>query len=170
MLYSLWVVRASTRIAGCCTLSSLQKSTPLISGRFTSSNSTWGFQNARESRHWAAEWATPTTRANWDSSMSPFRPSVRILWSSTMATSIISSIFVQFKFHMGLGAQFGGIDIHFALEGGHPLADVPQAHALGHCLLVEPDPVILDLKGNAMILLDMLYIDVAGLGMFQGIV
>src|SRR5690606_23081638 len=151
-------------------LSSLQKSTPLISGRLTSSKSTRAFQNARESLHSAAEWATPTTRAMPDSSMRPFRPSVRILWSSTMATSIIFSIIGQFKFHMGLGPLIGGIDVHFALKGGHTLADVPQAHALFHGFRIESDPVVLDRKGNATVLLDQLDIDLGGLGMFQGVV
>src|SRR5690606_14881057 len=130
MLYSLWVVRARILRSGWPALSSRQKSTPLISGRLTSSKSTCGFQKPREFRHSMALCATPATRAQPELSISPRNPSVRILWSSTRATLIGPSIPDKFQFHMRFGALFAGGDLHFPLEGRHPLADVPKAHAL----------------------------------------
>src|SRR5690606_37738857 len=146
------------------------KSTPLISGRFTSNSTTSGFQKPRKSRHSAAVWATPTTRAIPDPSMRPFNPSVRILWSSTMPTLIISSIFVKFQFHMCFGPLPGGVDFHFAHESRYPLTDVPQSHTFMRCLWVKPPSIVLTGKGYAVVLLDQSNVDLAGLRVFEGIV
>src|SRR5690606_7701763 len=124
----------------------------------------------REFRHSMALCATPATRAQPELSISPRNPSVRILWSSTRATLIGPSIPDKFQFHMRFGALFAGGDLHFPLEGRHPLADVPKAHALHRGLGVKTGPIVLYGKGNAVLLLDQLHIDLGGLGVLQGVV
>src|SRR5690606_2723123 len=151
-------------------LSSLQKSTPLISGKPTSRSKTSGFQKPMEFRHSAALCATPTTFAMPDSSMRLFSPSVRILWSSTMATLIMAFIFCQFQFYMHFCSFFRRINIQFTLERVYPLPDVPQSHPFGNGVLIESFSIVLYRKGNTVGFLYQLHVDVICLGMFQRIV
>src|SRR5690606_2132900 len=151
-------------------LSSLQKSTPLTSGRPTSSSNTSGLQKPMALRQSAALWATPTTLAMPESSMRVRNPSVRILWSSTMATLIILSIFGQFQFHMYLGSFPRGKDIQFTLKCGHPLSDVLHSHPLGGRLRVKPFAIVLYGEGYPVGFLNQLHVDVIRFRMFQRIV
>src|SRR5690606_41486442 len=130
-LYSLCVVSASTLSSGKRSLTSLQKSTPLISGKPTSSRSTSGFQKPMELRHSAALCAIPVTSAIPDSSIRLLSRSVRILWSSTMATLIMLFVVYQLQFHMNFGSLSRREYIHLTLTCIDPLLDVPVPPPLG---------------------------------------
>src|SRR5690606_8389850 len=169
-LYSLCVVSASTLSSGKRALSSLQKSTPLISGSPTSRSNTSGFQKPMELRQSVALCATPTTLAMPEFSMSDCKPSVRILWSSTMATLIILSIFCQFQFYVNLGSFRRRVNIQFALKCRHPLSDVLESHAFGYRLRVEPFAIVVHGKRYPVGFLHQLHVDVISLRVFQRIV
>src|SRR5690606_41244269 len=102
-----------------------RRSSDLISGKPTSSNNKSGLQLPIAALQSEAVCQRQTTFAIPDSSISVFRPSVRTLWSSTIATLIIFTLFISFQFNVHFCALARGVNIHFSLKSFYTLPNIP---------------------------------------------